>query len=272
MPLMRENEKRRKWWLVGVLWLGSLWLCAFWFSRGKEADRQQTRPHQLAMKVLAEGDRMVALSGGYFLIYRKPHYLVCRLKPSVGKLEIVRVYRLRRDFLRYPSNPQEIALHGYYLEDISLPVRRRLEKLLARFRALEGKPAVAYEYTREAERLAEKIAALGGIGELMRFLERGVSFRLRRGAALALGKRGYVEAVPALLELLEQKDLEERKKALRILRDLTRLPLGAQVYSEHIRWVVKQVRGWLQKRSLHRKRGEGGQNPNGGATSIRKGE
>jgi hypothetical protein len=169
-----------------------------------------------AIAPLADGRALVAQPDGRLVLMKRD--------PATGELEIERVYKLedeRPDGLEEPRRP----LHGVRLADVEIGRKLALEDAELVFNTeLESAKARpdGLERTLEA---ARRLADASGVDRLVGHL--GGSDRIAaRSAAIALGERGYIVALPELAKVLQDTNdpILARKIAV-MLRDLTKLDL-----------------------------------------------
>lgn len=131
------------------------------------------------------------------------------------RLELIGAYRVRHDPARHVSEPERRTAHGYYLDDLAVESRERLERARWAFHKEAASGALDAEAGARLEARAREVLAAGDAA----FLVDAVADRrypVRRTAALVLGEAGFLAAVPALAEMLESEpgpDLVRRARA-----------------------------------------------------------
>lgn len=191
-------------------------------------------------------DVVVPLEDRYFLVQRGRDYLLVRREGD--RFSIDQVYSLKKAPQRYPKDPGTLALHGYYWDDVTRDTRQKLAEKKAVFRELAQYAHYKARYNNQAFALAEEIAELGGITFLFEYLKVDRSPRLRVAAAVSLGRRGYVEAIPSLLFFLDkEKNLERLQRLVGALEKLTELDLAPSGEKPDRNRVKEAVKTWWDK-------------------------
>jgi len=141
------------------------------------------------------------------------------------ELVIDRVYSLEKDDQRYAGDDARRAYSGLYLVDVEQARRQAVEIQDGLFKdAIARAPERGDGQDRCIEQ-ARRLAEAGGIDRLRKRLDDRNAFA-RHAAAIALGERGYIAAVPDLVQILEGTgNTDLAKSVVLTLRELTGLPL-----------------------------------------------
>jgi hypothetical protein len=174
----------------------------------------------------AAGPAVAALGEGRVLYASADGKLVVLKRDAVSaELQVERVYALEQDDTRNGGDDAHRSYSGLYLTDVERSRREGIEIADAFYKdALlkAGDKADAFEKTLEA---ARRLADAGGFDRLARRLDDKTSLA-GRSAAIALGERGFLIAIPALISMfVGTADSGEARKLLDLLRELTGLPL-----------------------------------------------
>ena len=141
--------------------------------------------------------------------------------PRSQELLIEHVYSLEHDETRNVGDDAHRAYSGFYLVDVE---RARHEEVEIDDGVLKEAAAKASERQDGLDfclTIARKLADAGGIDRLAKRLEDRNPFA-RQAAALALGERGYLVAIPQLVQIVEATgDSDLARRVILILRDLT---------------------------------------------------
>jgi hypothetical protein len=140
-------------------------------------------------------------------------------------LVIDRVYSLEKDELRNSGDDARRAYSGLYLVDVERARREAVEIQDGLFKdAVTRAPDRGDGLDRCIEQ-ARKLGDLGGVDRLRRRLDDRNAFA-RHAAAIVLGERGYLAALPDLVQVLEGTgNTDLAKHVVLVLRELTGLPL-----------------------------------------------
>jgi hypothetical protein len=148
---------------------------------------------------------------------------VLKKDPVSEGLVLEHVYSLEHDEARNVGDDAHRAYAGFYLVDVE---RARREEVEIEDGVL--KEAIAKAAKQDWQQglefclaIARRLADAGGIDRLRRRLD-DPNPLARQAAALALGERGYLMAVPSLVQIVEATgDTELARRAVLILRDMT---------------------------------------------------
>jgi hypothetical protein len=151
--------------------------------------------------------------------------VVLHRDPVSSELVIERVYSLEKDDQRYAGEDARRAYSGLYIVDVEVARRQAVEIQDGLFKdAIARAPERGDGQDRCIEQ-ARKLAQAGGIDRLRKRLDDRNAFA-RHAAAIALGERGYIAAVPDLVQILEGTgNTDLAKSVVLTLRELTGLPL-----------------------------------------------
>ncbi len=188
-------------------------------SSGQQSDKQPPAPPPASAPDGMQKGQMVGLGDGYF-VYLSPEdrFFLCRMQD--GRLKVEDVFKLQRKEQTYHAGVSETVGHGWAFESLSRQKEAVLEARCKQFEsAVTGSPVDKQDWDK-LEKLAQEIAVAGGIDFLKGRLDPKQDWSARRAAALPLGERGYIEAVPALTEMLLEGP-EVREKAANLLVKLT---------------------------------------------------
>jgi hypothetical protein len=165
------------------------------------------------------GGQMVGLGEGYF-VYHSPQdrFFLCR--QNAGRLEVLDVYHLARKEPTYHAGVPEESRHGWSFESMSQEKEAVLEAKCRQFEKAASEKSLSEQDWARMEKLAQEIAAVGGIDFLKNWLEPDCGWGGRRAAGLALAELSYPGAVPVLAEMLLEGP-EVRERAARLLVKLT---------------------------------------------------
>ena len=203
--------------MMVLAFLAGLVLVTLIFSGGQQEQPQKEPPPPGATAAsipAAQTGRMAGLGDGYF-VYHSPEerFFLCR--NNDGRLQVIDVYKLERKDPTYHAGASGGSSHGWSFESLSREREAVLEAKSGQF-----EKAVISQDWAKCEQLALEIAAVGGIDFLLERLAPKQDWGGRRAAALALARRGYIETVPVLADMLLEGP-EVRDKAAGLLVKLT---------------------------------------------------
>ena len=146
---------------------------------------------------------------------------------SDRRLVLERVYKIRRDPSRSLDDPGSRSAHGWYLDDLAAERERRVRAMREEISSRLGSVTGTVEEIDAIAALADSLADEGEIPLLTSLLDHS-SYLARRAAAIALGRRGYRRAAPALIEVAEKGDERSREAVGPILASLSGIPAPAE--------------------------------------------
>jgi hypothetical protein len=222
-------------------------------SSGQQSEKKPSSPPPAPAPEGMQKGHMVGLGDGYFM-YLSPEdrFFLCRMQD--GRLTVEDVYKLRRKEQTYHAGVSETVGHGWAFESLSRQKEAVLGAKCRQFEtAVTGRPVDQQDWEK-LEKLAREIAAAGGIDFLKGWLDPKRDWSARRAAALPLGERGYVEAVPALIEMLLEGP-EVREKAANLLVKLTgedffegpKTERQSKAREAYKKWYEKHLEGGAEK-------------------------
>jgi len=150
------------------------------------------------------------------------------------------VYSITHAPRRHANSPDKRTLHGYYMDAASGDRKAEIDHARGRF--LDAAPAHNLRIALDA---AENLADMGEHTFLLEQLDTTV-FAGRRAAALVLGKSGYVQTVPILIELLGETELEIRSKAADYLKKITGKNFVEDINVEVQYTAAKKYKEWWE--------------------------
>ena len=214
-------------------------------SSGQQSEKKPPAPPPAPAAESVQKGQMVGLGDGYF-VYLSPEdrFFLCRMQD--GRLSVEDVYKLRRKEQTYHAGVSDSVGHGWAFESLSRQKEAVLEARCKQFEsAITGKSVDQQDWGK-LEKLAQEIAVAGGIDFLKNWLDPKRDWSARRAVALPLGERGYVEAVPALTEMLLEGP-EVREKAANLLVKLTGEDYFEGPKSERQNKARESYRKWYEK-------------------------
>jgi hypothetical protein len=141
--------------------------------------------------------------------------------PRSQELLIEHVYSLEHDETQHLGDDAKRAYSGFYLVDVERARKEEVETEDGVLKEAAAKAANLSDGLELCLAVARKLADAGGIDRLAKRLDDRNSFA-RQSAALALGERGYVVAIPQLVQIVEATgDSDLARRVILILRDLT---------------------------------------------------
>lgn len=194
---------------------------------------------------------LVGLDSGYFL-YHSPQdrFFLCRL--NQGRLEVVDVYKLRRTEPTYFAGISEGAAHGWSFVSLSREKDAVLEAKRKQFEKVVISRDVNEQDWEKARELAGEIAAVGGIEFLKGWLGPQRDWAGRRAAAIALAKRGYIETVPVLADMLLEGP-QARELAAKWLVKLTGEDFFEKPKSASTEKVLGRYKDWYNEHAKEKR-------------------
>jgi hypothetical protein len=157
-------------------------------------------------------------------------------KPA--RLVLAGSYRLRHDVERHLEEPPKRAPAAYYLDDLLAEANARLERAREAFTREGGSRALDSDAPVRAEAAAREVLAAGDAAFLIEKLA-DTRYPVRRAAAFAAGDAGFLAAVPALAEVLdEDPDGAVKTRARALLERLAGEPIKD----------AKAARDWWEKK------------------------
>jgi hypothetical protein len=119
-------------------------------------------------------------------------------------LAIEGAFALRADRGRFLTDPARRAASGFYLDDLAAEGAAALERARAAFDREAGSLAVDTGASERAEASARAVIEAGDASFLLARLG-AERYPVRRAAALALGRAGFVAAAPVLAEVAAEE-------------------------------------------------------------------
>jgi hypothetical protein len=179
------------------------------------------------------------------------HLIVLRADPTSGELEVERAYELVNDPDRHLGHAGLRRWHGYYLDDLDVSRQLSIEAAATSFEKVVAAAVRMESGLEDVEASALALARAGGADRLLPALESSGADRVealrKHGAAIGLGRAGYLGAVPGVLELLEQHKDSARLRPLLtgILVRLSNLDLNPDEPGD----TAQRVRVWWGSQS-----------------------
>ena len=164
----------------------------------------------------SEGRHQLAAIGGGRVVQVTPegHLIVLRADPTSGELEVERAYELTQDLDRHLGDVGRRRWHGYYLDDLEVSRQLAVEAALTHFERVVAAATQFEAGLEDVEDAGTRLARAGGADRLLPALDSEGADRVealrKHGAAIGLGRAGYVGAVPGLIELLDQHRSSDR--------------------------------------------------------------
>ena len=161
--------------------------------------------------------------------------------PSGGAPRIRDVFTVTYEPRRNAASPESRAIHGYYLDSLSGESSGRIEAAKTAFLG-----AAAGRDIRLATAAAESLAELGEYKFLIVQLNTP-GYAGKSAAALSLGKRGCADAVPALILLLRDANIEIRAAAAEHLQKISGQKFVEDIRIEAQESAISKYTDWWDK-------------------------
>jgi hypothetical protein len=160
---------------------------------------------------LGEGRVLYATADGRIVELRR--------YPVSGELQVARVYVLEQDEARNAGDDAHRAYSGLYLVDLEQARKQAVVAAEAQYRDALSHYGDRSDALDRAQEAARALVAAGGADRLKDAIA-------RRTAGIALGERGYVAAIPVLVQVLQETAKADLADSIVVLlRNLTGLPL-----------------------------------------------
>jgi hypothetical protein len=186
---------------------------------------------------------MARVTDGEVLLAGRDGHLFLLGADEENRLQLRGVYQIRQDPSRHIEDPDLRSPTGWYLDDLA----ERMETATAALRGEFERRLAEFKGTAEEmdtlAALADGLAARGEIPYLTKHLEEG-SYFAQRAAGIALGKRGYRRAAPALIEVTRRGDERSRKVAGEILAGLSGIACPATLSGDPWGQAIEAWEAW----------------------------
>jgi hypothetical protein len=207
-----------------------------WVRARTSETSDRSNAGDLAMARVADGEVLLAGRDGHLFLLGVD---------EEDRLQLRKVYQIRQDVSRHLEDPDLRSPTGWYLDDLA----ERMESAIAAMREEFQRRLAEIKGTAEEmdalTALAEGLADRGEIPYLTKHLEEG-SYFAQRAAGIALGRRGYRRAAPALIEVTRRGDERSRKTAGEILAELSGIPCPATLSGDPWGQAIQQWGTWAR--------------------------
>ncbi|MHC4661054.1 MAG: HEAT repeat domain-containing protein [Planctomycetota bacterium] len=194
--------------------------------------------------ISGDGSAMVAvIEPGRMIYLDNSGQLFDIVFPKSGEPEISDIYSITYAPKRHASAPSSRSVHGYYLDSVS--AERKNQREVARRSFLD---AAQGRNLRLALDAAERLAELGEHPFLQEQLGKP-GYAGPRAAALALGKRGYMETVPILIPLLGDMNLDIRAAAAEYMRKISGKDFITDIQLQTQDAAMKKYTDWWEEKN-----------------------
>ncbi|TET36120.1 MAG: HEAT repeat domain-containing protein [Planctomycetota bacterium] len=193
----------------------------------------------------------IAVLGPDRVVYLDRDGRIYDISMQDGKPPFIReVYTVTHAPKRHAGNPEKRTLHGYYLDPAT--GERKAEIDHARRKFIDIASGRSVQIALDA---AENLADMGEHEFLLQQLDTK-AFAGRRAAALVLGKSGYIQAVPILIDMLGDSELGIRSSAADYLKKITGKDFVEDIKIEVQHKAVKKYKEWWESYQAEEKKKE----------------